>query len=201
MDRREFLVAAGAVAGASVLAGEPLAAGEGEELYNGIRLSTPWPPRITELPPEPILPPYLKSPPAVIPIDCGRQLFVDDFLIEEMTLRRTFHTPREHAANANVDAASGELTAEVLDERGRVIDGFARCDCAPVRADKTLQQVTWKARRLATLAGKAVKFRFHLQAGRLYAFWVSPEKSGASCGYVAAGGPGFNGLTDAMDRL
>ena len=34
-------------------------------------------------------PPYLKSPPAVIPIDVGRQLFVDDFLIEQTTLTRT----------------------------------------------------------------------------------------------------------------
>ena len=29
--------------------------------------------------------------------------------------------------------------------------------------------------------------------GRLYAFWVSPEKSGASHGYVAAGGPDLTG--------
>jgi hypothetical protein len=35
--------------------------------------------------------PYLDNPPAVIPIDVGRQLLVDDFLIETTTLRRTFH--------------------------------------------------------------------------------------------------------------
>ena len=35
--------------------------------------------------------PYLADPPAVIPIDVGRQLFVDDFLIETTALRRTFH--------------------------------------------------------------------------------------------------------------
>jgi hypothetical protein len=32
----------------------------------------------------------------VIPIDVGRQLFVDDFLIERTTLTRTFHHPKPH---------------------------------------------------------------------------------------------------------
>jgi hypothetical protein len=44
-------------------------------------------------------PPYLASPPAVIPIDVGRQLFVDDFLIDETNLQRTFHQPTYHPAS------------------------------------------------------------------------------------------------------
>lgn len=96
----------------------------------------------------------------------------------------------------NADAKGGELTAEVLDERGRVVSGLARADCVPVRADRTRQAVTWKTGELAQVAGKPVKFRFHLQKGQLFAFWASPEKSGASHGYVAAGGPGFTGLRD-----
>jgi hypothetical protein len=96
----------------------------------------------------------------------------------------------------NADVAGGELSAEVLDERGQVMDGLGRADCVPVRADKTRQAVTWKAGELAKVAGRAVRFRFHLRGGRLYAFWVSPEKSGASHGYVAAGGPGLRGPAD-----
>src|SRR5262249_550664 len=34
----------------------------------------------------------------VIPIDLGRQLFVDDFLIAETTLTRTYHAAKYHAA-------------------------------------------------------------------------------------------------------
>jgi hypothetical protein len=98
----------------------------------------------------------------------------------------------------NVDAAAGELTAEVLDERGRVIEGLSRSDCVPVRADRTLQAVKWKSSDLTKAAGKPVQFRFHLKSGRLYAFWVIPEESGASHGYVAAGGPGFTGPTDTV---
>jgi hypothetical protein len=35
-----------------------------------------------------------------------------------------------------------------------------------------------------------------LKNGCLYAFWVAPEPSGASRGYVAAGGPGFSSNRD-----
>src|SRR5262249_29670107 len=49
-----------------------------------------------EVPRDPVTPPYLKSPPAVIPIDVGRQLLVDDFLVAKTTLRRTFHAPKPH---------------------------------------------------------------------------------------------------------
>jgi len=99
----------------------------------------------------------------------------------------------------NVAAAEGELRAEILDEKGQVIRPFSRDNCASVRADKTLNKVTWEgAADLSTVAGKPVRFRFHIRNGRLYAFWVSPDESGASHGYVAAGGPGFTGPTDTV---
>jgi hypothetical protein len=97
----------------------------------------------------------------------------------------------------NIDAPSGELRVEALDRDNRVIMPFTRGNCTPIRADRTRHAVQWKgADDLAKLAGEPVRFRFHLTNGRLYAFWVSPEKSGASHGYVAAGGPGFKGATD-----
>ena len=71
----------------------------GEVLYNGIHLGTPWPPNNRYFSPDPIEPPYLADPPAIIPIDLGRQLFVDDFLIEESSLARTFHRAVYHPAS------------------------------------------------------------------------------------------------------
>jgi len=65
----------------------------GETLYNGIVLPDEWPPRTYEMTREPMPVPYLENPPEDIPIDVGRQLFVDDFLIETTTLQRTFHQP------------------------------------------------------------------------------------------------------------
>ncbi|MBI5395403.1 MAG: glycosyl hydrolase family 32 [Verrucomicrobia bacterium] len=99
----------------------------------------------------------------------------------------------------NADAKAGELCVEVLDCDGNVIKPFSRQNCTPLRADKTLQAVKWKgASDLSKLAGQPVRFRFHLRNGSLYAFWVSPDASGASHGYVAAGGPGFTSPTDTV---
>jgi hypothetical protein len=61
--------------------------------YNGIPAPETWPPKI-QLTRKPLaVPTYLLAPPAVIPIDVGRQLFVDDFLVENTTLTRTHHLP------------------------------------------------------------------------------------------------------------
>jgi len=107
------------------------------------------------------------------------------------------HVP-EFRLFVNADVDEGELRVEVLDESGEVIKGFGRAACKPLRGDKTLMPVRWGGRNLSKLAGKPVRFRFHLRGGSLYAFWVSPDKSGASHGYVAAGGPGFTGTTDTI---
>src|SRR5437867_6736636 len=98
LTRREFLTAAAAAA-----AGRGLAAGRAADaravLYNGIALADPWPPHSRVL--DEILrdPPYLNDPPSVIPIDLGRQLLVDDFLVEESTLNRMFHRAEYHPGN------------------------------------------------------------------------------------------------------
>ncbi len=99
----------------------------------------------------------------------------------------------------NVDAGDGELRVEVLDRDGRAIPPFGREACNPVRADATIHRVRWAAAAdLSAVAGKAVRFRFHLRRGRLYSFWVSRRESGASAGYVAAGGPGYDGPADTV---
>ena len=94
IGRRDFLAATALGAlGVPLRAGQLTAAAPGETLYNGIALASPWPPDNRHLSPDPITPPYLADPPAVIPIDVGRQLFVDDFLIEETAISGF---PKEH---------------------------------------------------------------------------------------------------------
>jgi hypothetical protein len=66
-----------------------------EKLYNGIELPDQWPPRYREPSDAVMEVPYLNKKPKVIPIDLGRQLFVDDFLIEKTTLKRTFPSGEE----------------------------------------------------------------------------------------------------------
>lgn len=97
----------------------------------------------------------------------------------------------------NVEAAEGELRVEVLDEHGQLVPACSKDRCQPIQADATARRVVWQgADDLSPLAGKVVRFRFHLRGGKLYAFWVSPAITGASRGYVAAGGPGFTGPID-----
>jgi len=367
----------------------------GEVLPNGIRLPDDWPPRPEAFArEEPVTPPYLLHPPPVLPIDVGRQLFVDDFLVEETTLVRTFHQPRPHPASpvlrpetawehhgdrdipfaapfsdgvwhdprdglfkmwylggtgvftcyatstnglhwtrptldtfrrgsnildiqpvsrdsstvwldledrdparrfkmiyyrsglitrfsadgiawsdpvvthpsgdrttmfydpfrkvwvysvrnpddgtggstglailrrdgfasmdagsregtlttrplrfagrhlfVNIDCPEGELRVEVLDQDGQSIPPLTRDRAVPLSTDQTMAEVRWNGPGdLALLAGRIVRFRFHLRQGRLYAFWVSPDESGASHGYVATGGPGYTGHRDTVGR-
>jgi len=93
------------------------AADAGETLYNGIVLPREWPPRLADFPTsvekDPVVPPYLISPPEVIPIDVGRQLFVDDFLIAETTLKRTLLTLTPHVKRGKIKVGE-QLIIEAL---------------------------------------------------------------------------------------
>ncbi len=69
-------------------------------LHNGIILNEEWPPRYEEPTTRKEMPvPYLDSKPAVIPVNVGRQLFVDDFLINETNLNKVYHTPSYYSGN------------------------------------------------------------------------------------------------------
>lgn len=96
-------------------------------LYNGIELPYEWPPR--RLDPdsdEPMPVPYLRHPPkASIPIDLGRQLFVDDFLIESTDLKRTFHRAKQFEGNPVFKAETErELGPSNEGERGEAATTF-----------------------------------------------------------------------------
>jgi hypothetical protein len=98
----------------------------------------------------------------------------------------------------NANAAKGELRAELLDQAGKVIEPFTQANSSVMKADKTLQEITWPTGDLSKYANTPVRLRFTLKNAELYAFWITPDASGASHGYVAAGGPGFTGPTDTV---
>lgn len=71
-----------------------------EELYNGIELPHEWPPRnVDDASYEPMPVPYLEEPPDVMPIEVGRQLFVDDFVVAETSMERVFHLAKKREGN------------------------------------------------------------------------------------------------------
>jgi len=99
----------------------------------------------------------------------------------------------------NCDARDGELRVEVLGTDGKVLAPYESKNCVPIRTDGTRQRVSWNGvENLARLKNRPVSFRFHATNSKLFSFWVSPNKFGASNGYVAAGGPGFTGPTDTV---
>lgn len=99
----------------------------------------------------------------------------------------------------NVANAGGSLQIEALDGNNNVIAPFTKANSVTISTDRTMQAVTWNGvSDLSSLIGRQVKFRFTLTNGSLYSFWVTPDTSGASRGYVAAGGPGFSGPTDTV---
>jgi hypothetical protein len=101
----------------------------------------------------------------------------------------------------NYRGTTGTLRVEVLDAGGRVIAPFAEALCVPVRGNHVRHQVRWQRRSsLRELAGQTIRFRFLLDEGRLYAFWVSRGLQGASGGYVGAGGPSFTTTRDDAPR-
>ncbi len=114
-----------------------------------------------------------------------------------LTTRPVLFTGRHLFVNCN--ARAGRLTIEILGGDGTVIAPFSQATCRPITADSTCHRVLWtNAGDLASLHGRAVSLRFHLENAELFSFWISQSESGASHGYVAAGGPGFVGPTDTV---
>ncbi len=97
--------------------------------------------------------------------------------------------------NADLAAKGAEMTVEVLDRDGNPLSEFSGKNAVPLKkVDSTRLAVTWRdADSLASLKGKPVRLRFNLTRGaELYAFWISPWKTGESRGYTAGGGPGLS---------
>lgn len=71
------------------------------KLYNGITLPPQWPPHsnYSDNITRGMVPFYLQQKPAVIDITMGRQLFVDDFLIAQTDLKRTWHRAEFYGGN------------------------------------------------------------------------------------------------------
>ena len=100
----------------------------------------------------------------------------------------------------NVDCPNGELKVEVLKESGEPIEPYTLKNCSSISDDKTLVRVDWGKNDLSRISETSVRFRFHLSNGSLFAFWISPDGSGASHGFVGAGGPGFTGPSDTIGK-
>ena len=68
--------------------------------YNGLEKPDIWPPKLNFDASRNVTPVnYISPSNGVINIDVGRQLFVDDFLIEKTSLSRVFYSPQKSDKN------------------------------------------------------------------------------------------------------
>ena len=102
----------------------------------------------------------------------------------------------------NADAKAGSLAAELVDEKGAVVEGFSAADSRIETFDSTKKRIVWKTRdrldvmRTDGFRSIGYRLRFHLKNAALYSFWIAREATGESNGYLAGGGPGYAGLRD-----
>lgn len=88
---------------------------------------------------------------------------------------------------------TGEMKVELLDSDNKVIEGFSKDECKPVKGDNVKTKVEWNGNAsLTALKDKQIKVKFYIDNGEIFAFWISPSASGESMGYTAGGGPGLN---------
>ncbi len=133
--------------------------------------------------------PYLQNPPEIINVSLGRQLFVDDFLIESTNLERFENRPQINPNNPIFTPEkpweTGEPEREWEEKR------------VPFTGDSCKTMISWKEKEsLAELKGRIIKIRFIQEKGELYSFWISKKLTGESGGYLAAGEHGKSTLVD-----
>jgi hypothetical protein len=68
-------------------------------------------------------------------------------------------------------SAAGSVRAEIQDDHGKPVPGFALADCHELFGDTIDRIVSWKsADNLSNLAGKPVRLRFVLKDADVYSF-------------------------------
>lgn len=145
---------------------------QGGELYNGIAEPPVWPPQRTlSRAYRPV--PYLENRPEVVLIDVGRQLFVDDFLIESTDLVRKFHQPRMHPQNPvlrrdNEKAYAIPFSDGIFyDPQLKLFRAWYRCDADTCYATSK-DGVNWERPRLDLVPGTNVIRKGMRDSGSLW---------------------------------
>ena len=78
----------------------------------------------------------------------------------------------------NAKADGREIRVEAIDALGRVISGFSKEDCTPIRGDSVRHVVSWKGgSNCHQLQARPIKLRFHLKTASLFSFEFQIRRS------------------------
>lgn len=137
-------------------------------LHNDIVLPTNWPPvrSYTNDLRDDMDPFYFEYKPDKINVSVGRQIFVDDFLIQNSTLSRKFYYPKYYSCNPVL----------LLDKKWEKLLHQGQHFAAP------FNDGVWYVEM-------EQKFKMWNYAGAIFSFWISPTVDGKSSGYTGGGGP------------
>ena len=120
-----------------------------ETLYNGVVLNVGWKKGYPMNDSSPMPVPYLENIPSVIGIEIGRQLFVDDFLIEKTNMVREFHKPQKYEGNP---VLKPETKLETLSRFGNNPVAAPLSGSILWNPDKQVFQMWYEAGHLTNLA-------------------------------------------------
>ncbi len=110
--------------------------------------------------------------PAIARAQTGRLCFAEpDDRRGELTTGPVILDGKSLILNADV-RRGGSVRVELLDKRGRPIDGFGREACSDIKGDSLALAVRWKDRDLSRLRQRPIRLRFLLDRARLYSYSV-----------------------------
>jgi hypothetical protein len=88
----------------------------------------------------------------------GGEMVTKPFTFEGNSLSLNFAT-----------SAAGEIRIEILDETGKVIEGFSKHDCQVIIGNEIDKSVSWgEDNRIGELAGKVIKMKIYMKDADLY---------------------------------
>ncbi len=91
----------------------------------------------------------------------------------EGVVETTLISDRTGVLEVNANASGGRLAIEVVDEAGRIVDGYSMSDCIGLSADDVRFPVRWKRHRELP-AGQPFRLRFGIQKGSLFSYTILP---------------------------
>ena len=78
----------------------------------------------------------------------------------------------------NAKADQGEIRVEAIDALGRVIKGFSKEECTPIRGDNVRHVVSWAGgANCHPLQARPIKLRFYLRRAKIYSFEFQIRRS------------------------
>ena len=83
----------------------------------------------------------------------------------------TVPVPGGRELHVNADASKGQVSAELLDETGRILPGFERAACRPFDGDSLDHTIRWRGQAAGASAGGSLRVRLNVRHAEVFSLW------------------------------